>query len=244
MDGGLIHRMRYKEWINELDIPWPYKDEFQVGCTLEHAGYPVTWLLAFFGPVETVTAFSSCQIPDKETNVPLEANAPDFSVAVIKFASGPVARLTCSWIAPRDHSLRIFGDKGILCTDDIWRPRCPVYVKRYITIGPRTIVAPWKKRYSLVCPQPSPNRARARSLINTLQPRALSRALRARARHLRKRVDFCLGIVEVDAAIKEGRPARLSAQFCLHTTEVILAIHNAFQTGSAYKVKTSFDPLR
>ena len=243
MDGGLIHRMRYREWVNELDIPWPYKDEVEVGCVLEHAAYPLTWLLAFFGPVETVTAFSSCQIPDKQISLPIDANGPDFSVGIVKFVSGPVARLTCSWIAPRDHSLRIFGDKGVLCTDDVWKPRCPVYVKRYITIGRSTMVAPWKKTYSLVSPPPIPVRTRARYLIGNLRPRALFRALRARARHLRKRMDFCLGVVELEEAIREGRPPRLSAEFCLHATEVMLAVHNAFQTGSTYKVETSFDPI-
>jgi hypothetical protein len=56
-------------------------------------------------------------------------------------------------------------------------------------------------------------------------------------------MDFCLGIVELDAAIKQGRSPTLSAEFCLHTTEVILAIQNAVQTGSAYRLKTSFDPI-
>src|SRR5262245_37512743 len=72
MDGGLIYRSRYKEWKNELDIPWPYKDEFEVGCTIEHAGYPVSWLTAYFGPVDSISAFSSCQIRDKQTDVPLK----------------------------------------------------------------------------------------------------------------------------------------------------------------------------
>ena len=243
MDGGLIHRAQYKKWINELGIPWPYKDEFEVGCTLEHAAYPVSWLQAFFGPVETVTAFSSCQILDKGADVPpLVVNTPDFSVAVLKFVSGPVARLTCSWIALPDRGLRVFGEKGVLCTDDICRPRCPVYIKRYITIGWRMMVAPWKERYALVCPQRTSN-THANSLVYRLQPRTILRALRARSRHLRKRVDFCLGIVELDAAIRERRPSRLSAEFCLHTTEVILAIHSALQTGSAYRLKTSFDPI-
>ena len=241
MDGGLIHRMRYKKWINELDVPWPYKDEFEVGCTIEHAGYVVTWLIAFFGPIETVTAFSSCQIPDKQTDIPLEVNAPDFSVACIKFVSGLVARLTCSFIAPSNHSLRIFGDEGILCTDDIWRPRCPVYIKRSIKIGRKTMVAPWKERYPLIGP-PGALRARARSLI-IRSPHALFRAVRARARHLKKRVDFCLGPAELAAAIREQRPCRLSARYCLHTNEVVLAIHNALETGSAYKVLTYFDPI-
>lgn len=246
MDGGLIHRTQYKEWINELGIPWPYKDEFEVGCIIEHAGYPVSWLIAFFGPVETVTAFSSCQIPDKQTDIPLELNPPDFSVACLKFVSGLVARLTCSWIAPSNHSLRIFGDEGILFTDDIWRPRSPVYIKRSVTFGRRTIMPPWKKRYPLVGRPGGPVRARVRDLLAG-PPGGLVRAwlrhLKARARHLRKRVDFCLGPAELAAAIREERPCRLSAGYCLHTNEVVLAIHNALETGSAYKVITSFDPI-
>jgi len=100
MDDGLVHKMPYKQWVSESGTPWPYKDEFEVGCTLEHAGYYVAWLVAFFGPATSVTAFSSCLIPDKETDVPLDVNAPDFSVACIQFASGVVARLTCGIIAP------------------------------------------------------------------------------------------------------------------------------------------------
>ena len=242
MDGGLIHQMPYKKWVNELGVPWPYKDEFEVGCTIEHAEYPVTWLTAFFGPVETVTTFASCQIPDKQTDIPLEVNAPDFSVACLKFVSGIVARLTCSWIVPSDHSMRIFGDNGILCTDDIWKPRSPVYIKRSLTIRGRTIMAPWKKGYPLVGPPSTPIHVRARRLIGR-SPRDLIRALRARARHLKKRVDFCLGPAELAAAIREERSCRLSARYCLHTNEVVLAIHNALETGSAYKVKTSFTPI-
>ena len=79
--------------------PWPAKDEFEVGCTYEHAGYYLTWLPAFFGPARMVTAFSSCLIPDKGTDFPLDHNAPDFSVACITFESGVVARLTCSLVA-------------------------------------------------------------------------------------------------------------------------------------------------
>lgn len=245
MDGGLIHRTRYKEWVNELGIPWPYKDEFEVGCTIEHAGYPVSWLTAFFGPAETVSAFSSCRIPDKQTDLHLEVNPPDFSVACIKFTSGLVGRLTCSWIAPSNHSLRIFGDEGILCTDDIWRPRSPVYIKRSVTIGRRTIMIPWKKKYPLVGP-PSSVRLGARRFI-VIPPsdlfRTWARHLKARARHLKKRVDFCLGIAELAAAIREERPSRLSARYCLHTNEIVLAIHNALETGSTYKVTTSFEPI-
>jgi predicted dehydrogenase len=224
MDDGLVHRMEYKKWINELGTPWPYQNEFATGCTLEHAGYSVSLLTAFFGPVQSVTAFSSIRIPDKGPDILASANAPDFSVACLKFRSGMVARLTCSIVAPADHSIRIFGSDGILCTDDIWKPRAPVYVKRSIKIRRRTVSLPWKNNYPLVGPSPSLARAQVRRLGG-------------------KKVDYCLGIVEMAAAIRENRPCRLSAQYCLHHDEVVLAVHHAMETGSLYNVTTTFDPM-
>lgn len=242
MDGGMIHRMRYRDWINELGIPWPYKDEFEVGCTIEHSGYSISWLLAFFGPVESVTAFSSLQIPDKKTDVPIEVNPPDFSIGCIKFKSGIVARLTSSWVAPADHSIRIFGDKGLLYTDDIWKPCCSVYIKKLITFKRKTMLTPWKKRYPLARPPGTSFKDKIHKIV-TRSPSEIARSVRARLHHLKKRVDFCLGIAELAQAIQENRHSRLSAQFCLHTTEIMIAIHNAHKLGANYKIKTSFKPI-
>jgi predicted dehydrogenase len=127
MDDGLVHKMPYQSWVSQSGISWPYKDELEVGCTLEHAGYYLSWFPAFFGHAESVTGFSSTLIEDKNTDISLDYNAPDFSVACIKFASGVVVRLTCSIVAPHDHSLRIFGDRGILSTPDSWYYNCPVH---------------------------------------------------------------------------------------------------------------------
>lgn len=244
MDGGLIYRSRYKEWVNEVGMYWPYKDEFEVGCTIEHAGYPVSWLTAYFGPVDTVTAFATCQIPGLQSEVGLEVIPPDLTVACLKFKSGVVARLTSSWIAPHDHSIRVFGDTGVLSTDDVWAPRSPVYItrNRNIRIGPKTISIPWKRKYPLVDPPGQTLAAQARRMIIS-SPRAVGRALRARLLHLRKRVDFCLGPAEVATALREGRPCRLSPEYCLHNTEIVLAIHNSLDIGSNYKVTTSFAPM-
>lgn len=220
LDDGLIHRSSYKAWVSASGTPWPYKDEFEVGCTLEHAGYLVSWLVTFFGPAQAVTAFSSCLVPDKETDVPLAVESPDFSVACIKFASGPVARLTCSIIAPANHSLSIFGDEGILSTDDCWTARSPVYIKRRMRLGGKTCMAPWKNRLPLVRMPSSQTRI-----------------------HGLKKVDFCLGVVELAAAIEEQRPCRLSASYCIHVNEIVLAIHNAFETGSPHKITSSFEPI-
>lgn len=239
MDGGLLHMMPYKKWFNEVGVPWPYKDEMEVGCTLEHAAYSIGWLTAFFGPVDTVTAFSTCQITDKMVDVVLEVNPPDFSVALIKFKSGVLARLTCSWIAPHDKSMRIFGDRGTLCTDDIGTPKSPVYIKRSLRFLGKAIVKSWKKKYPLAGP-PGPSIRDRLGRITVSPPGSI---IRSKLSHLRKRVDFCLGIAEMEAALRENRPSRLSAQYCLHHTEVTLAIHNAFETGSVHKVKTSFKPM-
>ena len=223
MDDGLVHRMPYRHWVNELGTGWPYRNEFETGCTLEHAGYVVSLLTAFFGPVRTVTAFSSVRIPDKVPDIPDLADAPDFSLACLNFASGMVARLTCSIVAPPDHSMRIFGSDGILCTDDIWKPRASVYVKRSIRIRRRVVALPWKSRYPLAGPPASLARAQMRRLDG-------------------RKVDYCLGIAEMAAAIRENRLCRLSPQYCLHNNEVVLAIHNAQETGAIYHVTTSFDP--
>jgi predicted dehydrogenase len=116
LDDGLIHKMPYKQWLSESGTAWPYQDEFEVGCTLEHAGYYLTWLAAFFGPVESVTAFSSCLIPDKlpEPAPKERGSTPDFSVACLKFTSGVVARLTCGIVAPHDHRPGISYHEGLL----------------------------------------------------------------------------------------------------------------------------------
>jgi hypothetical protein len=82
------------------------------------------------------------------------------------------------------------------------------------------ITAPWKKRYPLV----------GRS-----NPQVRYRGAQHR--------DFCRGIAEMAEAIREGRSPRLGARYCLHNTEVVLAIQGALESGSAYAVSTSFEPI-
>ena len=75
-DGMIAPKLSPWTWTNECGVPWPAKDEFEVGCTYVHAGYVLTWLAAFFGPAKTVTSFSSCQIPDK--GIPVDRNGAGF----------------------------------------------------------------------------------------------------------------------------------------------------------------------
>ena len=80
-DGMIAPNQSPWNWKDERGVAWPAKDEFEIGCTYEHAGYVLTWLCAFFGPARRVTAFSSLQIPDK--GIPVSSMAPDFSEATM-----------------------------------------------------------------------------------------------------------------------------------------------------------------
>jgi predicted dehydrogenase len=220
MDDGLVHRMPYRHWLSDSGVPWPYVDEFQVGCTLEHAGYCLTWLAGWFGPARSVTAFASVQVPDKVPGeIPPERMAPDFSVACIEFGDGVVARLSCSIIAPHDHQMRIFGDEGVMWTADTWKYRSPVYLRRFLTIRRRMLLNPVRKKLKLAqsgLPQPKNSGA--------------------------AEMDFCRGIADLADAVAATRSPRLSARFCLHVNEMALAIHYA-QTGVTQKMTTTFERL-
>ncbi|MGD9841880.1 MAG: Gfo/Idh/MocA family protein [Steroidobacteraceae bacterium] len=220
MDDGMVHRMPYRQWLSDSGRPWPYKDEFEVGCTLEHAAYYTTWLTAFFGPAVSVTAFSSCLYPDKETDVPLDRDAPDLSVACIRFASGVVARLTCSIIATRDQRLRFFGDKGVLSVDDSWNYREPIHIRRMINIRRRMILSPIAKKYPLVKTQ------RTQKLRRGANP-----------------MEFCRGPSELIAAVTERRESHMPMDYCLHNNEIVLAIQNALENGSTYHMTTTFNTI-
>jgi len=203
LDDGFIPQAPYRKWQSESGAPWPYADEFQVGCTLEHAGYYLSWLIAMFGRVETVVAASASVIPDK----PGAGTTPDFSVATLFFADGPVARLTCSIVAPHDHRIRVIGDKGVLQVARAWDNAAPVRFFRRLTIRRRLLEHPFGRRIrARGTSHPKPGRWGAASM------------------------NFALGPVEMLAALTDGRACRLSNEMALHLTEVTLAIQNAGRT--------------
>ena len=228
LDDGLIHRMRYRHWRSEHGISWPSQDEFEVGCTLEHAGYYLSWLAAFFGPAESITAFASCQIPDKQTDVPLGVMSPDFSVAAIRFGGGVVARVTCSIIAPHDHRLRIFGDDGVLSVEDCWDYRSPVRLKQ------RTRWALFMEKFPLA--------SKALGLDGRRYPMVKDGATKRRYQGTH-RMDFARGVAEMADAITEGRPSRLSARFSLHVNELVLAMQDPESLGCPRAISSTFEPM-
>ena len=200
LDDGFIPHAPYAKWRSESGAPWPCGDEFAVGCTLEHAGYSLSWLIAMFGRVERVVAASAEVIPDK----PGAGGAPDFSVAVLFFENGPVARLTCSIAAPHDHRIRVIGDAGVLQVREAWNNAAPVRFHRRFTLRRRLIEHPLGRRIRAAgTPPPKVGRWGAAAM------------------------DFALGPVEMLAALAGGRACLLSNDMGLHLTEVTLAIQNA-----------------
>ena len=221
LDDGMVHRMAYRKWVSATGAPWPYKDEFEVGCTLEHAGYYLSWLMAIFGPVKSVVATSGCLYPDKVPGETLSpADAPDFSIGLLQFESGTLARLTTSIIAPHDHRIRLYGDRGQIEMDDCWFNGAPVYIRRPLTIRRRTLMSPFRKR---VKP----------AKLATQGSRSFGSAS----------MDFCLGIREMLGAARAGRTPYLSADFSLHVNEVAIALSEAGRHPGEYRTLTRFTPM-
>lgn len=210
MDDGMIHKMGCERWVNALGRPWPFRDEFQVGCTLEHAAYYVSWLVALFGSVTELQAFPAVLIPEKKMGAPISPMAPDYSVASLRFETGVVARLTCSVVAPHDHRLRIFGDEGTLSTQDCWFYRSPVEFEPFSNLSVRKRSIPLYARFKGV---------QTRRLPLIQGPNAKHR-YRTRGHQM----DFARGIAEMADSAKDGRESRLGADFSLHINEVVLKI--------------------
>ncbi|WP_425039924.1 Gfo/Idh/MocA family protein [Primorskyibacter sp. S187A] len=216
LDDGFIPQARYGDWLSDSGAPWPARDEFEVGCTLEHAGYYLTWLIAAFGPVARVVAASAAVIPDKEGN----PETPDVSVATLFFASGMVARLTCSIVAPHDHQIRVIGDAGVIELKQAWDNDAKPRFRKRVTIRRRLMELPVGRKLKIAGPtHPKVKRWGAAAM------------------------NFALGPMEMLEAIEAGRPCRLSSDFALHLNEVTLAIQNAGDTSGAQDMQTRCDAM-
>lgn len=219
LDDGLVHKMAYKKWFSVSGAPWPYRDEFEVGCTLEHAGYYLAWLMEMFGPVKSVTAFSDCVVPEKVDPEPaLEpANTADISFGILKFDSGTVVRLSTTIVAPHDHTIRLFGDKGVIYLNECWDNNDKVFFRKLMRIRRKTFLSPLKKTITLPVNIPVNKVDRG----NT-------------------KMDFLLGVQDLAEAIRDGKAIQLNADFSLHVNEVALALQYAGTEGGTYVTKSKF----
>jgi predicted dehydrogenase len=224
MDDGMIHRGRYRQWLSTSGASWPWKDEFEVGCTMEHAGYYLTWLVTFFGPAKRITSFAQNLIIDKKTDVPLDVDTPDFSIGTLEFENGVVARLTCSIVAPHNRSLKVIGEEGIITVEDSWDYRTLVQ-KQKTPIGRRLEHWPVVSSVMGLAPVKIP-------LVNLDSGETPVEMM-----------DFFRGVADMAFAIKHNQPSRLGADFSLHITELALAMQYPGLMGTPRELESSFEPV-
>lgn len=218
LDDDYIPSAPYRKWTSESGAPWPWRDEFKVGCTVEHAGYYLSWLIAMFGSVTTVVAASADLVAGKLPDG--ERAAPDFSCATLFFESGVVARLTCSIVAPHNHALRVVGTRGVIEIDECWSNGAPVRLRSRHVVRRRQINSPFARRVRVgTATDPKVGRRGAASM------------------------NFALGPAEMISALRERRPCRLGADFALHFNEVTLAIQNSGAYAGAQLMTTRCRPV-
>lgn len=253
-DDNPIYLMKPEGWRSRTGAPWPYIHEYEQGCTFEHVGYHLVWMLAMFGPARSVTAFSKVVVPHKTEVAMHPADTPDFSVAVIDFESGMTARVTCSIAAPADHRMRIIGDEGELSTDTYRHYQSPVYLERFTQLSLNA-----RKARSLRL-QPLLGRlvgigGRKLGLVRHWKSRAtMQDSLNGRASWIKRRIaaakraqvgaqDKMLGVAETARALRAGEPCPIPADFILHVTELTLAIQRAGTTTGGVQLATRFAPM-
>jgi len=108
------HVGRVTEWHDDPD------SFLGVGPLYDGAVYPLSLLVAWFGPVERVrVADTAAPWPDRESRRP---DRPSHVEATLELVDGPLVRLTASFYAPHRSreftSLELHGDDGSLYLDD------------------------------------------------------------------------------------------------------------------------------
>lgn len=250
LDDNPAHLMQLDKVQSPTGAPFPYAEELQEGCTVEHVAYHLVWLCAMFGPVQSVTAYSKCLVADKRTPTPLSPpDTPDLSVACLDFANGVAARVTCSWVAPRDHRFRVIGDEGEITVDNIFHDQSPVRLERFsrVSLSGRKAYTvrthPMFGRLVGIGGRRLPLMRRWKSHAG--EERGVGTSLKHRfVSWLRRRqiysTDKFLGLAEMVRAMREGRPQPMSTDFLLHLNELTLMIQRAGPQGQAAKPVTTF----
>ena len=173
-----------------------------------------------------------------KTGYMIETMAPDLTVGCIEYEDDVVALVTCSRVAPKDKSLTIIGDNGVLTVADVRNDRCPVYVRsskpkrwrgaieRRLNSWRRTLQLPGHDREWLFW--------KRYPLVNAPVMKLVSKG---------KPVDFCRGPAELAAAVREQRACRLSGQLGVHVTELVETLQYPETFGNRRQLTSRFDRI-
>jgi predicted dehydrogenase len=253
LDDNPIHLMEFENVRSPSGAPWPLREEIYEGCTFEHVGYHLVWICALFGPAVSVTAFSAELIDNKMEGVPGKVGTPDYSVACLSFENGATARITCSVVAPRDHRMRIIGEKGEVRTDSYRQYQSPVHWETYTKTSLNARKFQTLRKYSFLGRIFGIGGSRLKLVKNPKsiaveKDQQLHSGFKQRLIEWlrRKEVyaqDKLIGISEMARELNTNSQRYLSSEFLLHINELTLLIQGAGSGGVACKLKTSFSPL-
>ena len=231
MEDGPVFREKWQTWKSLSGAVWPGVHEFEIGCTLEHAGYALSWLVGLFGAVEEVVSFSALTFPDKGDGTEKLQLGADFSVGCLRFKSGVVARLTSGLAAPRDRSLTILGDKGSITVRDLWDNHSVIHLEQ--TGAPRTILQRIFRKIEAKMSKSLP--------FKLIPGRKLKYpAAKSTLPSYPSQIDFMAGVAAQAEMIRTGKSAKYAGQVALHITEIALALHAGSALAQPYKVRNSF----
>lgn len=227
MDDGLVPFLRPETWRSISGAPWPARDEFEVGCTLEHAGYQITPLVSLFGPVRRVTAFSACLLPDKVRAVGGSVISPDLSVGMLEFDGNIVARITNSIIAPSSRTLRVVCEHGVLSMADVWEYHTPLRFSPTGMTLPARLTRKAEKYLSPLLP--------GLLLGRRLPVRHGRQVPRTQGGH---HMDFSRGVAQLAAQAERQATVRMDTALALHVTEVTLALQDGARSAGGVTMQT------
>lgn len=253
LDDNPIHLMEFEKVKSPTGAPWPLVEEIHEGCTYEHLGYHLVWICGLLGPAVSVTAFSSELIEHKTEGLPARVGTPDYSVAILHFANGATARITCSVVAPRDHRMRVIGHEGEVTGDSYRHYQSPVFLERYskASLSARKFqtlrINPWLGRLFGIGGRKIP-------LVRSWQSSAVERDQQMKSstkqrilEWVRRREvyaqDKFAGIAEMARELREHRPQYLTPDFVMHVNELTLLTQGAGTSGIATTPSTTFVPL-
>ncbi len=216
MEDGPIHLMGADMWTNDFGVPWPVDSEFEMGSSLEHLGYAISWALYLFGAVSTSVSATTCVLPEKKVGGKIFSST-DFSVAVLTHKSGVVTRITCGIAGPMNRSIMVVGDGGYLEVEDIWDNQSPVKRLKFEKIR---LKAARKKIIA--------NNWLGQALFGLNPKKVSTNTKRFSQFGLAKnnmKMDYLLGVNDLAQAILSGTPPKLSAEFLLEVNALTLQIN-------------------
>src|SRR5262249_51955252 len=151
-----------------------------------------------------------------DKGIAVDAMAPDFTVGCIEYGGGVVARVTCSLVAPKDKSLTIISDDGVLHVADLRNDVCPVDIRRISAVGLHAAIERRVNHGRRALRWPGYDTAWH---VWTKSP--VGGKPRGRFVSSGKQVDFNRGPADLAGAIRQKRVCRLSPELGWHIAEII-----------------------